>query len=325
MLPFYPGITGYYTEENNTLSLELRSLRNLRAENFITKDQTIINTIKQGYSPILEDYLGDNLHGFSDTFFKMMEYPIPNAGEEREFEIFDGVKMKFCWIPAGESQLGSPGEEQDYVIKTFLNGRRPEWLDGEAEAVRGIHKSNGSWLGKYEVTQSQWKKVMGNNPSVFKGNNLPVEQVSWNGCQDFIKKCSVSGLNVQLPHENQWEYACRGGKGNTQPFYWGDTLNGDKANCVGVVPYGTEKKGKYLYHTTEAGSYEKKAPHPWGLCDMSGNVYEWCENLYRKEGTNRVARGGSWGFHSGYCRSSYRASYDSLFRSSILGFRLIIC
>ncbi len=325
MLPFAPGITGYYTEKSDKLSLELRSLRKLRTAIFVTKNQTIINTIKGEFSPILEDYLGDHLAGFSDAFMEMQSYSVPFEGEEWEFEIFNGVNMKFCWIPVGEAQLGSSKEERDYITKTFFKGERPAGLDNETEAVRGKFKTQGFWLGKYEVTQAQWEAVMDKNPSNFKGANLPVENVSWDDCQDFIKKCSVSGLKLQLPHEDQWEYSCRGGKGNKQPFYWGNTLNGDKANCNGNVPYGTDKVGAYLEKTTEVGSYEKVAPHPWNLCDMHGNVLEWCENLYSSGGSYRVFRGGCWNFSSRNCRSSSRNWLDPTIRSRDLGFRLIIC
>ncbi len=323
MLPFAPGIVGYCTEQNDRLSLELRSLRQPRTVIFTTQDQTAINTIKGEFSPILEDYLGDSIPGFSDAFMEMQSHPIPVDGEEREFEIFSGVKMKFCWIPAGEAQLGRPKEDLDYVdnIYDFL----PGWLDDEVETVRGIHKSNGFWLGKYEVTQTQWEGVVGGNPSYLKGANLPVENVTWHGCRYFANKCSALGLKLQIPHEDQWEYACRGGKGNKQPFYWGNTLNGEKANCNGNVPYGTDEKGVCLARTTEVGSYEKIAPHPWGLCDMHGNVREWCENSYKGGGSRRVVRGGSWMCASRVCRSSYRSIFDQGCCNGSLGFRLIIC
>lgn len=301
ILPFSAGITGYCAEKGDTLSLELRSLRNLRTATFVTGDQTVINTIKAGFSPILEDYLGDNLPGFGDTFWAMMEYPIPVDGEERTFEIAKGVKMIFCWIPAGKAMLGESGTKKEHEFE-----------------------SNGFWMGKYEVTQAQWEAIMGKNPSEFKGANLPVETVNWEDCQEFIKKCSVSGLKVQLPHEDQWEYACRGGKGNKQAFYWGNTLNGDKANCDGEYPYGTDKKGAFLGRTTEVGSYEKVAPHLWNLCDMHGNVWEWCENSHTKEGWDRVFRGGSWGHFSLYCLAACRSWFSRTSVSNDLGLRLAV-
>ncbi len=309
MLPFASGITGHYIEQDDGLQLELRSLRELRTTTFVTQDSTIISTIKEGFSPILEDYLGDELPGFSDVFFNMLSSQVPSDGEEREFNIINDVKMKFCWIPAGRATLGS------------LKNERGRYED-EAEHE---FKTNGFWMAKYPVAQSQWKEVMGNSPSYFKGNNLPVETVSWDDCQEFIKKCSLFDLNVRLPHENQWEYACLGGKGNKQPFYWGNELNGDKANCAGTVPHGTDKKGTYLKKTTEVGSYEKVAPHPWNLCDMSGNVWEWCDNLYTKEGSYRVIRGGCCFSYPWSCRSSCRNGFDTPARNRCMGFRLIIC
>src|SRR5206468_519820 len=124
----------------------------------------------------------------------------------------------------------------------------PEWLASEAEGVRGKYKTKGFWLGKYEVTQAEWKTVMGDNPSynskdgegkeTVKGLDtarFPVEQVSWDDCQKFLEKVNARGgaANIfgkagqfRLPHEDEWEYACRGGKGNGRAFCWGDELNG---------------------------------------------------------------------------------------------------
>ena len=232
----------------------------------------------------------------------------PKAGEEREFEIFKGVKMKFCWVPSGKATLGSLlGEKGRFDIEREHD-----------------YETKGFWLGKYEVMQAEWKGVMGNEPSHFKGAQLPVERVSWDDCQKFIEKCKVTGLKVKLPHEDEWEYACRGGKGNKQPFYWGDTLNGDKANCDGTRPYGTEVKGPSLRKTTEVGSYEKLAPHPWGLCDMHGNVWEWCDNLFSKESGARVLRGGSWYFDSTSCRAAARISHSPDIGIFSYGFRVCL-
>ncbi len=324
LLPFAPGITGYCTKENGILSLRLHSSRSLRTTTFTIEDPTTINTIKAGFSPILEDYLGDNLPGFGDTFMEMQSHPISVDGEEREFEIAKGVVVKFCWIPAGEAQLGSPKEERKYMVNRFYDGKNFNSWNNESEFLRGIYKSNGFWMGKYPVTQAQWQSVMGNNPSLFKGANLPIHKVSWNECQEFIKKCKI--LDLQLPHEDQWEYACRGGKGNKQAFYWGNTLNGNKANCDGFVPYRTKKSNR-MGRATEVGSYEKAAPHPWGLCDMIGNVWEWCENFYSEEGTCqllKVFRGGGWCNPCYCCRAAARCGSYQNCRDDIVGFRLSI-
>ncbi len=245
-------------------------------------------------------------------------------GEEREIEIARGVKMQFCWVPAGEAQLGSPKDERDYANKTFNSGEPPSYVDAEAEAARGKFRTKGFWLGKYEVTQREWEGVMGNNPSHFRGLRLPVENVSWNDCQGFVKNCRVDNLIPRLPHEDEWEYACRGGKGNNLAFYWGNELNGDKANCVGNKPYGKAANGDFLQRTTLVGSYEKVAPHPWGLCDMHGNVWEWSDNLYSSSGLEKSLRGGGWDSITGLCRSAWRSRALPSVKNLNLGFRLVL-
>jgi formylglycine-generating enzyme required for sulfatase activity len=265
----------------------------------------------------------------------------PKAGEEREFEVAAGVKMRFCWVPPspGKVQLGSPKAEQDYLTKTFFDGKRPDWLDTETEGARGLFATKGFWLGKYEVTQGEWTAAMGSNPSDFDGKRdnaakgletarYPVENVSWDDCQKFIDKANAHASGkvgrYGLPHEDEWEYACRGGKGNGRAFYWGDDLNGDKANCDGNYPYGGAAKGTYLKRPTTVGSYQKEAPHPWGLCDMHGNVWEWCENLYSSGGSFRVFRGGSWLSDARGCRSAFRDRDSPVYRFNFLGFRLAL-
>lgn len=261
----------------------------------------------------------------------------PGAGEEKEIEIASGVRMKFCWIPAGEAQLGSTKAEWD----AFMKGLRDDGLDekiwaqlhgGERDAVRGVYKTRGFWLGKYSVTQEEWVGVMGSNPSKFNGKGMgrfPVESVTWNDCQIFLEKINRS-INIEqafgiagrftLPHEDQWEYACRGGKGNAQAFYFGDQLNGLQANCKGTEPFGTDTKGPWLERTTEVGSYSKQWPHPWGLCDMHGNVKQWCNNNKSKGVRVSVIRGGSWDSRAKYCRSAYRDSMGG--KDADTGFRV---
>ena len=124
----------------------------------------------------------------------------PKPGEEKAYEIAKNVKMTFCWVPAGESPLGSPKAEQEYVTKSFYDGKRPDWMDAESEENRAKFKTTGFWMGKYEVTQGEWEMVMGaeTNKSSFKGLRLPVENVSWEDCQGFTKKCAVPGLKVTV-------------------------------------------------------------------------------------------------------------------------------
>jgi len=251
----------------------------------------------------------------------------PKAGEEREFEIVKGVKMKFCWIPAGEATLGSPATEDKRE-----KDREPE------------HKftTKGFWLGKYEVTQREWAGVGAprEKPNYFSADGggkdraekdtseYPVEEVSWDECQGFVKKvnefASVKGFEFKLPHEDEWEYACRGGKGNKQAFYFGTVLNGDKANCDGKFPYGTDKQGKLLDRPAKVGSYQEKAPHPWGLCDMHGNVWEWCDNDFPVGSMYRAFRGGGYYDTSWDCRSASRYWHLKSDRHRNQGLRLAL-
>jgi formylglycine-generating enzyme required for sulfatase activity len=159
-----------------------------------------------------------------------------------------------------------------------------------------------------------------------------VEQVSWDDCQKFLEKLNkrtevekVFGKAGQfvLPHEDQWEYACRGGKGNKQAFYFGNELNGTQANCYGDFPYGTDKKGDYKARPTEVGSYAKDWPHPWGLCDMHGNVWQWCNTKYELS-DERMLRGGSWEISAGGCRSAYRFRRLPDYRNIFIGFRVCL-
>ncbi len=276
----------------------------------------------------------------------------PRAADVREFEVADGLKVKFCWIPGGEAQLGSPKAEQEAVIKQLdrnvfpldFHEHHTSLLAPEAEEVRGKFKTKGFWLGKYPVTQAEWKAVMGDNPSIFNGKvdnaakgletgRFPVDSVSWNDCQKFLEKlntrdgvATVFGKAGQfvLPHEDQWEYACRGGNGNARAFYFGNELNGTQANCDGEEPYGTDKKGDWKKRPTHVGSYEKDWPHPWGLCDMHGNVWQWCENKPEPGNDARAYRGGSWFNNALDCRSAHRGKLLPHWHEPNYGFRVCL-
>jgi formylglycine-generating enzyme required for sulfatase activity len=268
----------------------------------------------------------------------------PKAGEEQEFEIAAGVKMKFCWIPSGEAQLGSPKTERDAVQKQLIKDEM-EYPALETEGRRGEFQTKGFWLGKYPVTQREWVAVMGQNPSWFDGkkdtkakgletSRFPVDNVSWNDCQKFLVK--VNGrVGVEkvfgkagrfvLPHEDQWEYACRGGNGNKRAYYWGDELNGTQANCNGNYPFGTTTKGQNMERTcsvdfTNDGKYAK---HPWGLCHMLGNVSQWCDNKYEKSNA-RIFRGGCWSDSARECRSAGRDYTEPEGSDDMKGFRVCV-
>ena len=234
--------------------------------------------------------------------------------------ITNSIGMKMVLIPAGEFMMGSPEGEEE--------------RSGDEKQHR-IRITKPYYLGVYEVTQEQYEKVTGANPSLFKGATRPVEQVSWEDAVEFCRKLSrKEGRTYRLPTEAEWEYACRAG--TTTPFHFGGILNGKEANCDGNYPYGTGIKGPYLKETATVGSY---APNAWGLYDMHGNVYEWCADSYDSDyygdsptddptgpatRSYRVVRGGSWGSFAGSCRSAFRGNFSPGIRFSGLGFRVAL-
>ncbi len=160
-----------------------------------------------------------------------------------------------------------------------------------------------------------------------------MENVSWNDCAEFLEKLSArEGRGYRLPTEAEWEYACRAG--TSTPFSFGVSLNGTEANCDGNYPYGTAEKGPYLSRTCPVGSY---AANAWGLHDMHGNVWEWCQDWYARDayqhsnnkdpeytnsGDSRVLRGGSWLSNCGNCRAAFRRWAAPGLRLNNFGFRL---
>jgi len=234
----------------------------------------------------------------------------------------NNLGMKFTWIPPGSFMMGSPKEEKE---------RLPD------ESQHKVTLTKGFYMGVYTVTQEQWQAVMGNNPSHFKGEkNLPVEQVSWNDCQEFIKKLREKDKDkkaYRLPTEAEWEYSCRAG--TTTPFHFGETISTDQANYYGEAVYGNGKVGVYRKKTTPVGTFPANA---WGLHDMHGNVWQWCQDWYAEypknnvtdpqgpeKGESRVLRGGSWSGTPEYCRSAYRGRNEPGIRVINCGCRLCFC
>jgi uncharacterized protein (TIGR02996 family) len=213
-----------------------------------------------------------------------------------------GVEMAFAWMPPGTFLMGSPRDEQ---------GRCDD------EDQHQVTLTKGFFLGVTPVTQAQWQALMGSNPSHFKGDDRPVETVSWDNCQEFCTKLTQRERHpYRLPTEAQWEYACRAG--TTTPFYFGATLSTDQANYHPDHVYSGAKKGLYREQTTPVGSFPANA---WGLCDLHGNVAEWCSDWLGRypsgdtkdpqgavSGRKRVLRGGSWYDPSSSCRSADRRS-----------------
>jgi len=217
--------------------------------------------------------------------------------------------MEFVLITAGKFMMGSPSVDQDRY-------------DDEGPAHEVIIK-NPFYMGKYPVTQKQWEKVMGSNPSKFRGEDRPVESVSWNGVQEFIKKLNEkeSAGKYRLPSESEWEYACRAGTTTRYSF-------GDDESKLDDYAWYSENSG---YETHPVG---QKKPNFWGLYDMHGNVWEWCKDNWHKnydgapsDGSagevGRVYRGGCWISIAGFCRSAIRGRNVPDLRVGNLGFRVL--
>ena len=241
----------------------------------------------------------------------------PKTAGDRKVTKINGVEFAFRWCPAGKFMMGSPEGEEGHK---------------NSETQHKVTLTTGFWMMETEVTQKQWQAIMGNNPSSFKGDDLPVENISWNDCQEFCRKCTQLGLSVQLPMEAQWEYACRAG--STTAYSWGNSLNGDMANCDGNYPYGTKTRGNNLEKTAPVASYK---PNAWGLYDMHGNVWEWCQDWKAdypsgsvtnpkklSNGSDRILRGGCWVVGAGSCRSALRHSDAPNFHLNRYGFRCAI-
>jgi formylglycine-generating enzyme required for sulfatase activity len=220
--------------------------------------------------------------------------------------------MEFVLIPAGEFEMGSPSDEQ---------GR--ESYEGP---VHHVNLEKAFHMCKYEVTQKQWRAIMGDNPSHFKGDDLPVEAVSWNDVQEFIKKLNdKEGTDkYRLPSEAEWEYACRAGTTTRYSF-------GDSESKLGDYAWYTDNSDRKTHPVGQ------KKPNSWGLYDMHGNVWEWVQDswhygydgapadgsVWGRDEPYRVFRGGGWGYDAGDCRSAFRRCGDPRIRRDDLGFRIL--
>ena len=223
----------------------------------------------------------------------------------------NGVSFEMVHVEGGTFRMGATSEQEDDA-------------DSDEKPVHSVILSS-YYIGKTEVTQALWQAVMGSNPSNFKGADLPVECVSWNDCQEFIRKLnSMTGQNFRLPTEAEWEFACRGGNNSRGYKYSG-------SNNLGSVAWYDGNSGN---KTHPVGT---KAPNELGIYDMSGNVWEWCADWYAGYssgaqtnptgpygGSIRVFRGGSWGNFARYCRSSDRFIDYPTVRNFSVGLRLAL-
>ncbi|MEA3427924.1 MAG: formylglycine-generating enzyme family protein [Thermodesulfobacteriota bacterium] len=253
-------------------------------------------------------YVPDNLH-----FVPMGEGAVSSgqfaAPSGRTYTV-PSINYKMVYISPGTFMMGSPSNEQ----KRYSDERQHR-----------VTLKKGFYMGATEVTQKQWKAVMGNNPSKFKGDDLPVEQVSWNDCREFIRKLNrqEGGNKYRLPTEAEWEYACRAGSKTRFCFGASDSRLGDYAW------YGSNS-------SSNTHPVSRKKPNAWELYDMHGNVWEWCQDWKGgypsghvtdpegpPSGSDRVLRGGSWGSFAWYLRSADRRRSDPVSRDYNFGFRVV--
>ena len=237
-------------------------------------------------------------------------------------EITNSIGMKLVLIPKGHFMMGSPG-----------GGECPD----DDETLHEVTISKDFYLGVHEVTQAQYEKVMGTNPSYFQGDeikgsssNHPVERVWWEDAVEFCKKLSdlpeekAAGRVYRLPTEAQWEYACRAGSKTAYSF-------GESSKSLGDFAWFYENSNDQTHPVGQ-----KKA-NAWGLYDMHGNVWEWCRDWYGdypkgavsdpsgpREGSDRVYRGGSWNDDAANCQSAFRFRIYPSYRCYNLGFRVAL-
>ncbi|MDY7003032.1 MAG: SUMF1/EgtB/PvdO family nonheme iron enzyme [Cyanobacteriota bacterium] len=224
-------------------------------------------------------------------------------------DLGNGIKLEMVYIPGGSFLMGSPENEAERE---------------SSESPQHQVSLQPFYMSKYPITQNEYQAIMGNNPSNFKGESRPVENVNWHNAVEFCQKLSEkTGKTYTLPSESQWEYACRAG--TTTPFYFGETITSELVNYEGKIG-----------QTTDVGNFP---PNAFGLYDMHGNVWEWCLDVWHNNyngaptdgsawetgGNNsyRLLRGGCWSYVSRLCRCAWRLNYIADFFYYNRGFRLV--
>jgi formylglycine-generating enzyme required for sulfatase activity len=256
----------------------------------------------------------------------------------------NGVTLDLVRIPAGKFMMGMSADERKIALenaKKYNSSNAETWLDWSTPQHEV--KVPSFLMGKYAVTNAQWKAIMGTKPSEksdvkFQGENQPVINVSWDNAKEFCKKLSEKiEKNVRLPSEAEWEYACRAG--TTTAFHFGETITPELVNYDGNYPYVDAPKGEYREKTVDV-NFDKFSPNAWGLYQLHGNVWEWCEDVWHDnyngaptdgsawltggEQNRHIVRGGSWISHAIYCRSASRLRFVTVSRNFNLGFRVVL-
>ena len=279
----------------------------VRKDGYATNKKSVM--ISEGQTASISGTLSSNTASSSNGYASSSS--VSSGGNEISIPVKNGITIDMVKVDAGSFMMGATSEMQNPY--------------GDETPVHQVILTNDYYMGKYEVTQALWQAVMGNNPSRFKGDNLPVESVSWKDCQKFISKLNKkTGRKFRLPTEAEWEYAARGGKKSRSCQYSGSS------NIADVAWYKDNSGNK----THPVGT---KQANELGFYDMTGNVWEWCQDWYYSyvsssqtnprgavSGSYRVYRGGSWYYNARCCRSSYRYCAAPDCRYYYLGLRLVL-
>ena len=279
----------------------------IRKSGYTTSRQTV--TISEGQTASISGSLTSSAS--SSNANVLSSSSSSPSGNTITIPVKNGINIEMVKVEAGSFNMGAtPEMENPY-----------DW----EKPVHRVTLTNNYYIGKYEVTQALWKTVMGNKSSRFKGDNLPVEKVSWNDCQKFISKLNkLTGKSFRLPSEAEWEYAARGGNKSRGYQYSGSNTIGDVAWYEGNSSFMTHAVGT-------------KQPNELGIYDMTGNVWEWCQDWYdiyssspqtnptgAVSGSYRVDRGGSWNCLARSCRASCRDRCTPDYRNNSCGLRLVL-
>lgn len=279
----------------------------MRKDGYTTDKKSV--TISEGQTMSISGTLSSNTASSSNGYASSSS--LSSGNNEIAIPVKNGIFIDMVKVKASTFKMGATSEMQN------------PWDD--EKPVREVILTNDYYIGKYEVTQSLWQAVMGTNPSYFKGDNLPVEQVSWDNCLEFISKLnSLTGRKFRLPTEAEWEYAARGGK-KSRGYQYSGSFN------ISDVAWYNGNSGNKIHPVG------MKQANELGVYDMSGNVNEWCQDWYgsyvsssqtnplgANSGSFRVCRGGSWYFGTVNCRSSFRSRSNPDTRSRYIGFRLVL-
>ena len=295
-----------YESEEGTVKLKASAPSNLQIT--LTRESVGVGIANQQQS---ENQQSSNTYVASSTNSSSGSPSVASGSNTISIPVKNGISIEMVKVEAGTFMMGATSEMKDSY--------------GWEKPVHQVTLTNDYYMGKYEVTQALWEAVMGSNPSYFKGDNLPVEKMSWKDCQRFISKLnSMTGRKFRLATEAEWEYAARGGKKSRSYQYSGSS------NISDVAWYD----GNSVNKTHPVGT---KQANELGIYDMTGNVWEWCSDWYgfyssssqtnptgADSGSSRVFRGGSWYGNARYCRLSFRDCTPPDCRGYNLGLRLAL-